>query len=74
MAVPIVPIAVDDVVSLKKPHACGGADWRVTKTGMDIGLECARCGRRIRLPRYDFDRRFRGYVSRAAEDLGERDG
>jgi len=69
MAVPIVPIALGDVVKLKKPHACGENSWRITRLGMEIGLECTACGRRVRLVRYDFDRRFRSYIERA--DSGE---
>lgn len=78
MAVPIVPIRVGDVVRLKKPHACGDNRWEVTKLGMDIGLVCLACGRKVRLERYDFDRRFRGFLARAGEvadegPRGERD-
>ena len=65
MAIPIVDVDIDDVVKLKKPHACGANSWRVTKLGMDIGLECTACGRKVRLDRQEFDRRFRAYLSRA---------
>lgn len=65
MAIPIVPIRIGDVVRLKKPHPCGANEWEVTKLGMDIGLKCRGCGRAVRLLRYDFDRRFRGYIERA---------
>jgi hypothetical protein len=71
MPTPIVPIEIGDVVTLKKPHACGESAWRVTKLGMDIGLECSSCGRSVRLLRRDFDRRFRGYVSRASDPAAE---
>ena len=64
MAVPITPVRVDDVVRLKKPHPCGANEWRVARVGMDIVLECSDCGRKVRLVRHDFDRRFRGFVSR----------
>lgn len=67
MSAPIVPIDLGDVVKLKKPHACGGNAWEITKLGMDIGLACAKCGRRTRLERREFDRRFRGYLARSAE-------
>lgn len=77
MPVPIVPVEVGDVVRLKKPHACGANAWQVTKLGMDIGLACAECGRRVRLERYEFDRRFRGFESRAKDasvpDAGSRE-
>jgi hypothetical protein len=65
VAVPITQVKVGDVVRLKKPHACGANEWEVTKLGMDIGLSCASCQRKVRLMRSDFDRRFRGFVRRA---------
>lgn len=46
-----------DVARLRKPHACGGRDWRVTRVGMDMGLSCLTCGREIRITRWDFERR-----------------
>jgi hypothetical protein len=67
VAVPITPIALGDVVRLKKPHPCGANEWVVTRVGMDIDLECGGCGRKVRLVRYEFDRRFRGFVRRAGK-------
>jgi hypothetical protein len=67
VAVPITPVKVGDVVRLKKPHACGANEWEVTKLGMDIGLTCRSCDRKVRLMRPEFDRRFRGFVRRADE-------
>ncbi len=64
MAVPITPIHLGDVVRLKKAHPCGANEWEVTKLGMDIGLRCVGCDRKVRLERYEFDRRFRGFISR----------
>lgn len=64
---PIVPVRLGDVVRLKKPHPCGANEWRITKLGMDIGLECRGCERRVRLERYEFDRRFRGFIEREGE-------
>jgi len=40
----------------------------VHKLGMDIGLTCLGCGRKVRLERYDFDRRFRGFERRSEEN------
>ncbi len=68
MAVPITPIAAGDVVRLKKPHPCGKNEWRVQRAGMDVVLECVGCGRKVRLLRYEFDRRFKAFVSRPAEE------
>ncbi len=69
MAVPITPVETGDVVRLKKPHPCGVNEWLVVRVGMDIGLECLGCGRKVRLVRYEFDRRFRGFLRRAGETL-----
>ena len=62
--VDIIEAEIGDVVKLKKPHPCGANEWEVTKLGMDIGLVCLGCNRKVRLMRYDFDRRFRGFVRR----------
>lgn len=67
LPVPITPARVGDVVRLKKPHPCGTNEWQVTKLGMDIGLTCLGCDRKVRLVRSEFDRRFRGFVRRAEE-------
>jgi len=66
--VEIIKINVGDVVMLKKPHPCGTNEWEVTKLGMDIGLACCGCGRKVRLVRYDFDRRFRSFIKRAENE------
>ncbi|HEY3317808.1 MAG TPA: DUF951 domain-containing protein [Coriobacteriia bacterium] len=67
MTVPIQPVKVGDVVRLKKPHPCGSNEWEITRLGMDVWLTCRGCGRKVRLLRYDFDRRFKGLVTRAGE-------
>jgi hypothetical protein len=60
--VDIVEVEIGDVVKLKKPHPCGANEWEITKLGMDIGLTCLGCNRKVRLMRYEFDRRFRGFI------------
>ncbi len=67
MAVPITPVKEGDVVRLKKAHPCGTNEWEVTRLGMDIGLACLGCGRKVRLVRYEFDRRFKAFVRRAGD-------
>lgn len=44
-------LEVEDVIRLRKPHPCGGYEWRVYRIGADIGIECLQCGRRLMLPR-----------------------
>jgi hypothetical protein len=55
---------IGDVIRLKKPHACGGYAWEVNRLGLDIGLQCTTCNRRILLPRLETERRFKSFESR----------
>jgi len=57
-----VSVKVGDLVKLKKNHTCGENKFKVFRVGMDIGLECLGCGRKIKLIRREFNRRFRGYL------------
>ncbi len=56
----LVGLQLDEVVRLRKPHPCGGSEWRVVRLGADIGLKCQTCGRRILLPRRELARRMKG--------------
>lgn len=67
MAVPITPIALGDIVKLKKAHPCGANQWEVTRLGADIKLRCCGCDRQVMLERHEFDRRFRGFIERAGD-------
>ena len=67
MAVPITPVRLGDVVKLKKPHPCGTNAWEIVRVGADIGLKCCGCERRVMLVRSEFDRRFRGFLEKSAE-------
>jgi hypothetical protein len=57
-------IQLGDVVRLRKPHPCGGFEWRITRLGADIGLECLTCGHRVMLTRRETNRRIKIIVSR----------
>ncbi len=52
-------IKLNDVLRLRKPHPCGSYDWKVTRLGADIGLECLGCGRRTLLTRRKLYRRMK---------------
>jgi len=57
-------ILMGDVVRLRKPHPCGGYEWLVVRLGADIGMVCATCGRRVLLPRREFEKRVKTFVRR----------
>ncbi len=52
-------LRLDDVVRLRKPHPCGGYEWRVVRLGADIGAVCLTCGRRIMMPRARFEKQVK---------------
>ena len=58
----VLSLDIGQRVKLSKPHPCGSHEWLVTRTGADIGLECAGCGRRVMLERRELERRFKGFV------------
>ncbi len=60
-----VEVHLGDVVRLRKDHPCGGTDWEVVRLGADIGLRCLKCHPRILLPRSQFERRLKTFVSHA---------
>lgn len=60
-----IPVAVGMRVRLRKPHPCGGNEWTVARTGADVGVVCARCGRRVMLEREEFERRVKQIVASA---------
>lgn len=60
-------IRVGDVVRMRKPHPCGGTDWRVVRLGTDIGLVCQTCNRKVFIPRGQFVKRVKLRLERGPE-------
>ena len=61
-------VSPGDEVTLRKPHPCGSFDWTVTRVGTDIGLKCLGCGRRVMLPRSQFNKRVKQIRPSALSD------
>ena len=57
-------LRIGDIIKLKKKHPCGGYHWEVTRTGIDIGLKCLCCGRKVLVPRIKIERRVRQMIKR----------
>lgn len=54
---------VGDVVRMKKPHPCGGYEWKILRVGMDFRVECAKCGHTVMLPRAKFTKGVKKVVT-----------
>jgi hypothetical protein len=58
-------LQLKDTVRMRKPHPCGSIEWKVTRLGADIGLECLGCGRRVLLTRRELMRRAKNILPAA---------
>lgn len=61
----IPEIIEGEVYRMRRKHPCGGFEFRVYRTGADIGIECLTCGRRVMLDRRRFESRVRALVATA---------
>ena len=43
-------LRMGQVVTLKKVHPCGSAQWEVVRLGMDVRLRCQGCNRYVLFP------------------------
>lgn len=49
-------------IVMKKQHACGTNEWKVTRVGVDIKIKCINCGREIMLDRLEFEKKLRRVI------------
>ena len=64
-------VDIDDIVRLRKKHPCGSYDWQIVRLGLDIGLVCQGCQRRILMPRSTFNKRMKTIISVSKENKAE---
>lgn len=57
-----IEIHLGDIVRLRKKHPCGSYEWKVVRLGVDVGLLCQGCGRKVLLPRGVFNKRYKAMV------------
>ena len=50
---------LNDYVIMKKPHACGTNEWKITRMGVDIKIKCVNCGREIMMDRLEFEKKLK---------------
>ena len=44
-------VRVGDILTMKKPHPCGGNTFIVLRSGMDFRIKCQKCGHEVMVPR-----------------------
>ncbi len=65
---PTQPVQIGDVVQTRKNHPCGSNRWQVYRIGADIGLRCLGCDRRVMLPRRQFEKAVKMWISRSGAE------
>lgn len=58
---------INDIVELKKAHACGANAWQIERLGSEVLLNCVHCAHRIKLSRAVFISRYRSTKLKADE-------
>ncbi len=48
--------SIGDKIISKKPHACGGSEWTVSRVGADVKIKCDKCGRAVFLSLSEVDK------------------
>ncbi len=53
---------LNDVVEMKKPHACQTNKWQITRMGVDIKIKCINCNREIMMDRLEFEKKLKKVI------------
>lgn len=53
---------LNDIVIMKKPHACQTNEWLITRMGVDIKIKCINCNREIMMDRLEFEKKLKKVV------------
>ena len=50
---------LNDIVVMKKPHACGTNEWLIIRDGVDIKIKWQNCQREVMIDRLEFTRKLK---------------
>lgn len=57
-------LKLNDIVMMKKPHACGSNTWVITRLGVDLKLKCTSCNHEIMMDRHEFLKKMKKKVDK----------
>ena len=53
----VIPkLTVGDMLELKKPHPCGGKNFKILRVGADVRILCTTCGHDMTLERIKLEK------------------
>lgn len=61
---------INDVITMKKPHPCGGKEWTIVRIGADVKLRCLTCGKYIDLTRDELKKRAKTVKCAEGREIG----
>ena len=56
--------SLNDIVIMKKNHACGSNKWKIIRSGVDIKIKCLQCNREVMIDRLRFEKRLKKVVKK----------
>ena len=59
---------LNDIVIMKKPHACGENKWQIIRLGVDIKIKCLNCDREVMIDRLEFIRKLKKVIGGTNEE------
>lgn len=60
---------LNDIVVMKKPHACQTNEWKITRMGVDIKIKCINCNREIMMDRLEFEKKLKKVIGGENEQV-----
>lgn len=55
---------LNDIVEMKKQHACGVNRFKIIRLGADVRIKCEACSRSIMIPRQVFDKKVKKIIEK----------
>ncbi|MBR6800733.1 MAG: DUF951 domain-containing protein [Eubacteriaceae bacterium] len=56
---------LNDIIRMKKPHACQANRWQIIRMGADIKIKCLECSRIVMLQRAKFEKGLKKVIEPA---------
>lgn len=60
---------LNDIVIMKKPHACQTNEWLITRMGVDIKIKCINCNREVMMDRLEFEKKLKKVLGGTNEQV-----
>ena len=60
---------LNDIVEMKKPHACQTNSWQITRMGVDIKIKCLNCNREVMTDRLEFEKKLKRIIGGKNEQV-----